>query len=217
MLFNLYFLFELFAFLSCAYAYKKLDNNFKIFLPFLAFVVVYEFINMCFLCLVLWHHSNAWCNNIEGIIELVVYGYFMASLDKRKPYRRRVYIAVAIGIILSLIDIIFIHDFWTFASIAIMIQNIILATLVCIYYYNLINNLGEYPDLITFPPFLAATGLLLYSLSGFLYNTTFDYFAYQKNYPFLKTMLIVQEISIAFIYTFLGISFLCFLRTKRLS
>jgi heme A synthase len=172
---------------------------------------------MFYLNLVLWHHTNAWCNNLEGIIELVVYGYFMASLDKRKPYKKKVYIAVAAGIVITLVDIFFIHGFWMLGTTAIIAQNIIQAVLVFNYYYNLIHNLDEYPDLISYPPFLAATGLLLYSLANCFYFTTFDYLAYKKDYQYPMIVQVIHEISNVFLYTLLGVAFLCFLRTKKLS
>ena len=209
--------FELFSLLSCIYAYKKLDNNFKIFLPFLTFVVVYELINIFFMRLVLWHHTNLWCHNFEGMIELAVYGQFMASLDKRKAYRRKVYIATITGIVVILADIVFLHGFWKLATAAFTIQNIIQAVLVFSYYYNLLHNMNDYPDLITHPPFLAATGLLVYSVVNCFYFTTFDFVVYQKRYPFPMTVITIHEISITFLYTLLGVSFLCFLRPKKLA
>ena len=215
-MFYLYFFFELFAFICCVYAYKNLDSNFKIFLPFLAFVVVYEFTNMFFLKFLLLHHSNAWCNNLEGIVELLVYGQFMASLEKQKQYKRRMYLAVVICLLITLIDIFFIHSFWTLATVAISAQNIILATMAFVYLYNLFNHSDEYPYLLSFPPFLVAIGLLLYSLTGYLYSATFDSLLAKNNYHFFMIAHFVCEISCVFIYTFLGISFLCFTRSKKL-
>ena len=209
--------FELFAFLSCAYAYKKLDSNFKMFLPFLTFVIVYEFINAFFLNLVLRHHSNAWCNNLESLLEFLVYGRFMASLDKRKAYKRKVYITVAAGIIITFVDIFFIHGFWMLGTVAIIIQNMIRAVLVFNYYYSLVNSLDDYPDLISYPPFLATTGLVVYSLVNCFYFITFDYLVYRKNYTFPMTVYIIHELSCVFLYSLLGVSFLCFLRPKKLA
>ncbi|SIR88638.1 hypothetical protein SAMN05421821_114134 [Mucilaginibacter lappiensis] len=216
MLYPLYFLFELFAFICCVYAYKKLDNNFKIFLPFLAFVVVYEFMNLFFIKLLLLHHSNAWCNNLEGIIELLVYGQFMASLDERKRHKKRVYMAVAIGLVISLIDIFFIHTFWTVATIAFSSQSIILATMAFVYLYNLFSHADEYPYLLRFPPFLAAIGLLLYSLASYFFFASFDNLLVKNNYHFYPIAYLIHEMGCLFIYVFLGLAFLCFTRFKKL-
>jgi len=214
MLDYLYFVFELLAFISCAYFYKSLDKNFRIFLPFLAFVVIYEYANMY--NLLMWHNTNAWCNNFEGIIELIVFGQFMASLDKRKAYRRKVHIAIAAGIAITLIDM-FIQGFWTYGTIAIVFQNTIIATLVCIYYYNLINNSDEYLDLLSYPPFYATIGLLFYSLANFFFYAFFSYMMYVKNYHFYMVAKVICDMGCVFLYSLLAVSFLCFSRTKKLS
>lgn len=214
MFYPIYFFFELFAFICCAYAYRKLDSNFKILLPFLTFVVIYEFINIFFMKLILLHHSNAWCGNMEGVVELVVYGQFMASLDKRKAYKRRVYIAIATGITITIIDILFIHSFWTSTTVAFLSQNIILANMALVYLSNLLSHSDKYPNLFRFPPFLVATGLLLYSLTCFFHSVTFDNLLAKNNYHFFMIAYLVNEMGCAFIYTFLGLAFLRFTRVK---
>jgi hypothetical protein len=215
MLDYLYFFFELLALISCVYSYKKLDQNFKIFLPFLIFIVVYEYANIY--NWLMWNHSNAWCNNLEGIVELFVYGRFMASLDKRKQYRKKVYIAVAAGTVITLIDMFFIQGFWNLGTIAIVIQNGILATLVCIYYHNLINNTDEYLDLLRYPRFYATIGLLFYALTNFFYYAVFSYMLYKNNYNFYILARVFTDLGCVFIYSLLAVSFLCFSRTKKLS
>ncbi|MDR6941925.1 hypothetical protein J2W55_001767 [Mucilaginibacter pocheonensis] len=215
MLNSLYFFFELFAFICCLYAYKKLDRNFKIFLPFLAFIVIFEFANMY--DWLMWRHTNAWCYNFEGIIELTIYGWFMASLDKRRSYRKKVYMAIVAGIAITLIDIFLIQGFWTLATISIVVQNTILATLVCIYYYNLVNNSDEYLDLLSYPPFYTTIGLLFYTLTNFFYYAFFSYMLYVKNYHFYMVAKVICDIGCVFIYSLLAVSFLCFSRTKKLS
>jgi hypothetical protein len=217
MLYYINFVFELFAFICCAYTYKKLDSNFKIFLPLLAFVVIYEFVNMYFLNLLLWHHTNAWCNNLESIIELAVYGYFIASLDKRKTYRKKVHIAVIACLIITFIDIFFIQGFWTLCTIGIVLKNALLAILVCSYYYNLLNNADDYPNLITFPPFLATMGLLMYTLGNFFYFAFFDYLVNKNNDLFSKLSGIFPIIGCIFLYSLLTLSFLCFLKRGELA
>src|ERR1700712_2045304 len=115
-----YFLFECIAFFTCLLAYKKFDKSYRWFLPFLAFIVIYEFVNI-FDWLDL-HNSNAWCSNFEGIVELMLYAPFIASLDKRKLYKKKVYCITVAGILISLIDIIFIQGFYKLATIAIVLQ-----------------------------------------------------------------------------------------------
>jgi hypothetical protein len=165
----------------------------------------------------MWNHSNAWCSNLEGIVELGVFGWFIASLDKRKLYRKKVYLVVAAGSVITLIDMFFIQGFWNLGTIAIVIQNTILATLVCIYYHNLINNTDEYLDLLRYPPFYATIGLLFYALANFFYYAVFSYMLYKNNYHFYILARVITDIGCVFIYSLLAVSFLCFSRTKKLS
>jgi len=153
---------------------------------------------------------------MEGVVELVVYGQFMASLDKRKAYKRKIYGSIALGIIIALIDILFIHSFWTLTTVAFLSQNIILANMALVYISNLLNHSDKYPNLLRFPPFLVSTGLLLYSLTCFFHYVTFDNLLAKNNIHFFFISYLVIEIACAFIYTFLGLAFLCFTRVKRL-
>jgi hypothetical protein len=207
--------FELFALISCAFCYKKLDNNFKIFLPFLVFIVLYEFANVYNWLLI--HHTNAWCNSLEGIVELAVLGYFIPSLDKRASYRKKAYAFVIAGIAFSFVDFFFIQGIWQLNTIAIVLQNTILAILVCVYYYNLINNTDDHLDLLHYPPFYATIGLLFYSLTNFFYYAVFSYMVYKNNYEFYILARVLTDLGCIFIYSLLAVSFLCFLRTKKLS
>ena len=165
--------------------------------------------------LIILHHSNAWCNNLEGVIELLVYGQFMASLDERKKYKKRVYMAIAIGLFITLIDIFFIHSFWTVATVASASQSIILATMAFVYLYNLFKHSDEYPYLLLFPPFLAAMGLLLYSLANYFYFASFDNLLVKNNYHFFPIAHLICEMACLFIYVFLGLAFLCFTRVEK--
>ncbi|WP_183561829.1 hypothetical protein [Mucilaginibacter sp. SP1R1] len=190
-----------------------MDKNFKWFLPFLIFVVIYEFVNMYNWMLL--HNSNAWCNNLEGILELTLYGLFIASLHKKKAYRNRVYMVTLAGALLSLIDIVFIQGFWKLATIAMLIQNSILVVLVCIYFYSLFNDDDENLNLITHPPFLVATGILFTSLGCFFYYATFSYMIYRNNYHFYILAKVLPSISSLIFNSLLTFAFICFARAKK--
>jgi hypothetical protein len=212
---GLYIYFELFALICCIVSYKKLDKNFKIFLPFLVFVVIYEYVNIY--NWLLWHHTNAWCNNLEGILELGVYGYLIPSFDKRKTYRKKAYLFVAAGILFSFIDYFFLQGIWHLNTIAFVLQYSIVAILVCLYYFNLVKNSDEYLDLLSYPPFYTTVGLLLYSLASFFYYCFFSYMVYKNNFHFYILAKVMPTISSLILYTLLGVSFICFSRTKKSS
>jgi len=206
MLDYIYFYFEFLAFSVCLYTYKKLDRNFKVFLPFLAFVVVYEFANIK--NWLLWHHTNAWCNNLESIIEIIIYSRFLASLDKRKEYRKKINIALCIIVVFSFIDMLFIQGLFMMNTIAMVFQYCLLTILVCLYYFNLINNVDESLDIIRYPPFWAAAGILFYALAFIFYHIAFSYMVYKQNYHFYILAHVIPNIACLILYSLLSTAFI---------
>jgi hypothetical protein len=206
MLDYIYFYFELFAFFVCLYTFKKLDRNFKVFLPFLAFIVIYEFANLKYWTL--WHHTNAWSNNLETIIEIIIYSRFISSLDKRKQYRKNVRIVLIIIVLFSFIDMIFIQGFFMLNTIAIVFQYSMLTVLVCLYYFNLINNVDESLDIIRYPPFWATAGILFYTLAFLFFYIAFGYMAYKKNYQFFILARVIPNIACLILYSLLSVAFI---------
>ena len=206
MLDYIYFYFELFAFFVCLCTYKKLDRNFKIFLPFLAFIVIYEFASLKYWTL--WHHTNAWSNNLESIIEVVIYTRFISTLDKRKPYRKNVRLVLFIIVFFSFIDMIFIQGFFMLNTIAMVLQYSMLTVLVCLYYFNLINNVDENLDIIRYPPFWATAGILFYALAFIFYHVAFSYMAYKHNYHFFILAQVIPNIACLILYSLLSVAFI---------
>lgn len=202
----IYFYFEFLAFGVCLYTYKKLDRNFKVFLPFLAFVVVYEFANIK--SWLLWRHTNAWCANFESIIEIIIYSRFLASLDKRKEYRKKIDIALFIVVVFSFIDMLFIQGFFAMNTIAMVFQYCLLTILVCLYYSHLINNVDESLDIIRYPPFWATAGILFYALAFIFYHIAFSYMVYKQNYHFYLLALVIPNIACLILYSLLSIAFI---------
>jgi hypothetical protein len=215
MLNSLYFFFECFAFICCLFVYKSLDKNFKGFLPFLAFIVIYEFANIK--DWMLWRHTNTWCNNFEGLIEVTFYSRFIASLDKRTSYRKKVTYLLLIVLIISFIDMLFIQGIFSGNTIAGVVQCSFLAILICIYYYNLINNSDEYLDLIHYPPFLATIGILFYTIATVFYQAAFSYMVYKNNYQFYIIYKVVTNGTCVILYSMLSAAFICqYRKTKQL-
>ena len=206
MLDYIYFYFELFAFFVCLYTYKKLDRNFKVFLPFLAFIVIYEFANLKYWTL--WHHTNAWCSNLETIIEIVIYTRFISALDTRKSYKKSVNIVLFIIVLFSFIDMIFIQGFFMLNTIAIVLQYSMLTVLVCLYYFKLINNVDESLDIIRHPPFWATAGILFYTLAFLFYYIAFSYMAYKQNYKFFILAQVIPNIACLILYSLLSVAFI---------
>ncbi|SEP36584.1 hypothetical protein SAMN05428947_112156 [Mucilaginibacter sp. OK283] len=212
LLFKLYILSLPFTFAACLYAYKSLDNSFKPFLPYFTFVIVY--VTADFFNLLIINHSNAWSNNFENILDFTMFAYFIISQDKRLFYKRKAYILGGVVILLSFVDIFFIQGFWHRATIAIVLQGLFILTLVCIYYYNLLEEASEHLFLLRHPPFLVATGLLFYFLSLTFYYSFFSYMLYKNTYHFVILAATILGIANLMLNAILIYAFLCSVKNK---
>jgi len=215
LLYHLYLLSLPITFAACLYAYKSLDNNFKWFLPYLGLVIVY--VTLDYFNLFLIKKSNAWCNNLEGLIEFVLFAYFIASFDNRASYIKKVHILTGVVVLLSLIDTVFIQGIWKRFTIAMVLQDLFILSLICIYYHNLLEEAKEHLVLLKHPPFLAATGLLFYFLSNAIFYSCFSYMVYKKNYHFYILAGVIPGVSNLILNLVLVYTFLCFSKTKKLS
>ncbi len=195
------------------HAYKKMDSNFKWFVPFFAFVIVYEFANL--LNWLMINHTNSWCSNIEELIEFILYTYLMTSLVKRVLYKKKVYTLATIVILLSLIDMAFIQGIWRLNTMAIVLQALFILSLICIYYYNLLEEAEEGLVLLKHPPFLVATGLLFYFLSKSVFMSCFSFMIYKNNYHFYILAATIPGLSNLLLNSLLIYAFLCFSKTKK--
>jgi hypothetical protein len=213
MLYNFYFISLIVTFFCCLYAYKKLDKNFKWFLPYLAFIIVYE--SASIFRLLIWRHTNSWCMNVVMLMEFILFTYFLTSLVKKESYKKRVYFLASIVILLSLIDMIFIQGVWKLNTIAAVLQNLFILTLVFIYYSNLFAEAREHLVLLKHPPFLVATGLLFYFLSNTFFYSCFSYMAYKNNYHFLILTRTIMGLSNLLLNLLLIYAFLCFSKKRK--
>lgn len=216
MLDSLYYVMFVVAFICCIFTYKSLDKNFKWFLPFLAFGVIYNYPAIFQLLII--NHTNAWCNNFNDILEFICYTMFIMSFDDRTKRKKYVYIAAGVIVGLTLIDIFFIQGFWHRATIAIVIQNIFGLWLVCDYYYRLLNDDNdEYIELISHPPFLAITGIFFYYLAMTFYYSCFSFMVYKNNYHFYLIAITLLDLNSLMLYGLFSFSFICFFRKNNLS
>ncbi|UOE49651.1 hypothetical protein MTO98_01025 [Mucilaginibacter sp. SMC90] len=216
MLDSLYYVTFIAAFVCCIFTYKSLDQNFKWFLPFLAFGVVYNFPPVFQLLII--RHTNAWCNNFEDILEFICYATFIMSFEKRAKRKKHMYIVAGIIIVLSVIDIFWIQGFWKRATIAIVTQNLFGLWLICSYYYRLLNDDNEeYIELMTYPPFLAVTGIFFYYLAMTFYYSCFSFMVYKNNYHFYLIAATLLDLNSLIINGLFSFSFICFFRKNSLS
>jgi hypothetical protein len=215
MLYNLYFLSLIITLIVCLYTYKQLDRNFKWFPPYLSLVIIVEIASMRGLLII--NHTNAWCNNNIQLMEFVLFTYFVSSFRGEELYKKKVYYLAAIIIVISLIDMFFIQGIWRQNTIALILQELFLLTLICIYYYDLLAKADERIVLLRHPPFLAATGLFFYFLSNAAFYSCYSYMAYKNSYHFLILARTIPGISNLLLNSLLISAFLCFSKTKKLS
>ena len=217
-MFTLYYIYLIslpITFAFSLYAYKKMDSNFKWLLPYFAFEIVYEFANMRGWLII--NHTNAWCNNLWEIVEFALFAIFITSLDERTSYKKKTHILVAVTILFIFIDVFFIQGFWKRATIAIVLEGLVIVSLICNYYYNLLEEAREHLVLLKHPPFLVTTGLLFYFLSNAAFYACFSFMVYKNNYHFYILAAIIPGLSNLLLNSLLIYAFLCFSKTKKLS
>jgi hypothetical protein len=155
--------------------------------------------------------------NVVMLIDFIFFAGFLTSLAKKESYKKRVYLLTSIVILLSLIDMIFIQGVWKLNTIAAVLQNLFILTLVFTYYRNLFAEAQEHLVLLKHPPFLVATGLLFYFLSNTFFYSCFSYMAYKNNYHFLILTRTITGLSNLLLNLLLIYAFLCFSKARRVS
>jgi len=213
MLFYIYYISLVITFFFCLKAYKNFEKNYRFFLPYFGFVLVYEIGDM-FNWLVV-NHTNAWSANFVELFESVLFAYFMASLVNKPLYKKRVYRYTAILIAFSFINVFFIQGIWKFNTISITLQGLFIITLICIYYYNLFDEAPENITLTKHPPFLIATGLLFYYLAKSFFYICYSYMAYKNNYHFYLIARTIPGLSNLLLNSLLVYAFLIIAKAKK--
>jgi hypothetical protein len=190
-------------------------SNFKWFVPYFAFVSVYEFANL--LNWLVINHTNSWAANIMELTEFILFTYLMTSLAKRASYKKKVYLFAVIVILLSFIDMFFVQGIWKLNTIALVLQDLFILTLIYTYYHDLLKEATEGLVLLKYPPFLVVTGLLFYFLSKSLFYSCFSFMVYKNNYHFYILAATIPGLSNLLLNSILIYAFLCFSKTKKLS
>ncbi len=192
--------------------YKKLPKLYKWLTWYQLFAFVYELASA--FKLLIWHHTNSWCNNMEGIVELVLFTHLLASFNQFKPYKRRIYLFEALVLIFTFIDIAFIQGFFKLDTIATVVQGVFLLILAFAYYYQLLDKAGEDEKLMYNPDFLFTTGLSLYLLGTTFFYACFSYIAYKHNHAFLIVARIIPNMVNILFNILIGLALLSFFKKK---
>lgn len=211
----LYFIIELLALITLAVQYKKLEKTqYVYFLPYLLLIICYEAGSIYNLFNV--NGSNEWITNVIITVEFLFYGSLLVNMLSRNV-KRRLFAVLGGTFLFTVIDVTFIQGFWKLATIAIMLQYIVLITLVCMFFYQLMQQAGEQLSLIRLPDFWVNTGLLFFCLAEFLFFAAFTYMTANKNYQNYLLWYIISNMANLILYSCLSVSFLCFSKNKKLS
>lgn len=213
MLLSAYLFFELLAFITSVIKYKALKHTrYVYFIPYLFFIMIYEFgsIKNWFS----YKQSNLWISNITLFIFFMFYSVFIYGVIKTKKFKEWIRRLIVFTILCSAANMAFLQGFWGLDTITILLQFAVLIAIICLYFYELMNYMGKELNILRLPGFWLNTGLLFFCLGQFLFYSSFAYMAYKNNYNFSVLHHVVISISIAILYSFLTISFLC-IRTKK--
>lgn len=205
----IYFIFESLALLTVIIRYKRIKKtSYKYFLPYLIFIVVYEYGSIWDWFLI--NHSNLYITNITEIAGFIFYAVFLQSLLKNVVYRKTISSLIVFSLLCAIINMLFIQGFWKLDSITILLQFAIIIFIVCLYFYELMNSTDLTENIIKLPGFWLNTGLLFFCLAQFLLYASFAFLAYSKSAQYILLFLLIANIANIILYSCLTVCFLCF-------
>lgn len=212
---SVYFLFELMAFVISVIQYTKMKGTpYRYFVPYLLFIVFYEFgtIQKWFSI----NHRNLHATNISTYISFLFCAFFLRGLLRNPYFKKRMAAAIVITVACSLINMAFFQGFWNLDSFTILMQFMVIIVLCGIYFYELLHYTIQPLALIRLPAFWVNTGFLFFCVLNFMVYASFAYMAYKGNYTYFLLFNGIASISIAVLYTCLSLAFLCFSKPARL-
>lgn len=210
MLRYIYLISLLIAFFCGVACYKRLPTAYKWLTAYQLFAFCYELASTN--SLLIWHNTDSWCNNLEGIVELVLFTYLLACFKELTPYKKIIYLGEGLVLIFTFIDIAFMQGFFKLDTVATVVQGVFMLLLIFVYYYLLLKDAHEDQRLIYNPDFLMATGLLLYLLGGTFFYACFSFIAYNNNPTFLIVARIIPSAVNLLFNLLILLAFLCFIK-----
>lgn len=206
---------EALAMLVCLFCYRKFtDNRYKLFLPYLALIVVYELASENGVFMI--NKSNLWIVNIEITFEFLFYSSFIIRAYRDKKERRIFSTLVALCVLFTVIDVVLIQGVMKLGHHAIVVQYSLLIIMVCRFFYNAMQEFDRGTSLARDPDFWVNTGLLFFFLVEFLFFASFK-LAYTHNKAYSNLFGLVSSVANVILYSCLIVSFLCFRRRKKIS
>jgi hypothetical protein len=211
-MFDLFFLFQLLAFMACLGVYNKLLFPYKYFAPFLFSITTYQLIIQ--LGLINSTQSQTWSYNIFTSIEFIFYSLILHGLLKKSEFKSFLYYAIIFTLFCTLVYIIMLKKYNSLNTYIFSLQAFVIITACCMYYFYKVRNARNEVLILKDPTFWLYTGLLLYYLGEFLFFASYAFIPYKGSADYLMLYTIVINVSNIILYSCLIKLFLCFRQTR---
>lgn len=202
----IYFIFELIALIAAIFCIKTRYRFFRVFVPFLFLIVVYEYGSLQGWFTI--KTQNLWAVNIITLIEFGFYGFFLSSILIVHSNKRRARICVITVLLISIINILFLQGFWKLHSYTLVLGGLFIIYLVCVFFYELLRMTSHTEFISRFPLIWISTGVLFFYLNQFLFFAFFEYMAYKNDYSYYQLFKIISNVSNVILYSCLSIAFI---------
>lgn len=203
---ELYFLFELLAFITAILFTWKGNWTIKQFVPFLFIIVVYEFGTLRGWFSI--NRSNLWAVNIIMLFGFIFYSFFIRQLVDNRKMKSFIFYSVIVVFSFFVINNIFIQGFWKLNTYSILFSSILLILHICYYFYELLTDESHNIRLIKYPYFWMSTGILFYYLGMFTFFASFEVMAYNNDYSYYSFFKLMSNVFNIFLYSCLSIGFI---------
>jgi hypothetical protein len=212
-MFDLFFFFQVIAFLVCLVFYNKLVYPYKFFAPFLCLTTTYQFVSQ--LGWISSDNSQIWSYNIFTSTEFIFYSLILHSLLKKNQHKTVLYYALIFTLVCTLIYIVMLRKLNSLNTYIFSLQAFVIITSCCMYYFYKVRDARNFIPITKEPTFWLYTGLLFYYLGEFLFFASYAYIPNKRSPDYLILYRIVINVSNIILYSCLIKLFLCF-RQKRI-
>lgn len=207
-MFDLFFIFQVIALLTCLIVYNNLVYPYRYFAPFLFVNTTYQLITQ--LGWISSNNSRIWSYNIFTSTEFIFYSLILHSLLKKNKHKTVLYYALVFTLICTLAYIVMLRKFNDLNTYIFSLQAFVIITSCCMYYFYKVRDARNSVLIIKEPTFWLYTGLLFYYLGEFLFFASYSYTVNKQSPDYLILYRIVVNVSNIILYSCLIKLFLCF-------
>lgn len=191
---------------SLVFVRKLRQAKLTLFIPFLLLTNIEEWASLH--GYFNFHGSNNWILNIFTNIEFLFYSYIFFLNSKNAASRKRIKYFYLGYLILAVLNIFFLQKPEHLHSYTYLLGSLMIVYFCCNFYYELIRTV-EYINLIQFPLFWIASGLLFFYGGMFCYFIFFEAYAMKYLREYWRLYDILTNIFNILLYTCFSIAFIC--------